>query len=166
MASNWLVAQPPTRSSDRKWMSSGRDFDMELTMLVMPLPRLPLWQRHMTVMVTRISGQSSVCSTVFVDWQQRNIKGLCYCPFVLGIHWCGWIPHTKGQCSSKCHDIHIHIACWATLLGLMLQGCNSLLSLLRFTQWFVIYLTASLYQDPTVSNCQKNVANQWSEAIA
>ena len=86
MASNWLVAQPPTRSSDRKWMSSGRDFDRELTMLVMPLPGLPLWRRHMTVMVTRISGQSSVCSTVCVDWQQRNIKGLCYCPFVLGIH--------------------------------------------------------------------------------
>ena len=32
--------------------------------------------------VSQIAGQSSVCSTVCLDWQQRDIKGLRYCPFV------------------------------------------------------------------------------------
>ena len=36
----------------------------------------------MTVMASRITGQSSVCS----DWQQRNIKSPRDCHFVKGIH--------------------------------------------------------------------------------
>ena len=43
-----------------------------------------------------ITGKSSVCS-VCLDWQQSNIKGQCYCPFVRGIHhrWPMDSPH-KG----------------------------------------------------------------------
>ena len=38
----------------------------------------------MTVMASRITGQSSVWPTVRLDWQQRNITGLRYCHFVSG----------------------------------------------------------------------------------
>ena len=38
----------------------------------------------MTVIASWIAGQSTVCSTLCLDWQQRNFKGLCYCPFVGG----------------------------------------------------------------------------------
>ena len=45
-----------------------------------------LRRRQMTVMASRITGQSSVCLTVCSDWQQRNINGTRYCSFVRGIH--------------------------------------------------------------------------------
>ena len=41
---------------------------------------------QMTVMPSRITGQSCVCSTVISDKQHRNIKGPFYRPFVKGIH--------------------------------------------------------------------------------
>ena len=50
---------------------------------------------QMTITVFRITGQLSACSKVCLDWQQRNIKGLRYCPFVRKIHQQltnGWIP--------------------------------------------------------------------------
>ena len=42
-----------------------------------------LRRRQVTVMASQITGQSSVCSTI---WQQRNIKGLHYCPFMRKSH--------------------------------------------------------------------------------
>ena len=42
--------------------------------------------RQMAVMASRITEQSSVCSTVYSDWQQRNIKDQHCCSFVRGIH--------------------------------------------------------------------------------
>ena len=41
---------------------------------------------QMTFMASRITGQWSACSVICLDWQQRNIKGPRYCPFVRGIH--------------------------------------------------------------------------------
>ena len=41
---------------------------------------------QMTVMPSRITGQSSVCSTFSSDKQHRNIKGPYYRPFVKQIH--------------------------------------------------------------------------------
>ena len=48
--------------------------------------RVALRWRQMTVMASRITGQSSVCSTLCLGWQQRDIKCPRYCPFVRGIH--------------------------------------------------------------------------------
>ena len=56
---------------------------------------------HMTVMASRITGQSPVCLTVCSDWHQTKVKGLRYYPFVRGIHW--WpvdSPH-KGTVTPK-----------------------------------------------------------------
>ena len=39
-------------------------------------------------MTSRITGQSSVCWSLWLHWQQRNIKCPRYCLFVRGIH--GW----------------------------------------------------------------------------
>ena len=38
-----------------------------------------------------------VCSTVCSGWQQRNIKGPRYCPFVRGIHRWPVVSRTKGE---------------------------------------------------------------------
>ena len=38
-------------------------------------------RRQMTILTSRITGQSHVCSAVCLEWQQRNIKGLHYCPW-------------------------------------------------------------------------------------
>ena len=56
-----------------------------------------LRRRQMTVMASRVIGQSSVCSTIRSDWQQRNSTGPRHCPVVRGIHRSPWIPRTKGQ---------------------------------------------------------------------
>ena len=40
----------------------------------------------MSAMASQISGVSSVCVTVSLDWHQRNYQNLCYWPFVRGIH--------------------------------------------------------------------------------
>ena len=55
----------------------------------------------MTAMASRITGKSSICSTVYGDYQQRNINGPCHCPFVRGIH--RWPMHSRrnGQLSKK-----------------------------------------------------------------
>ena len=45
-----------------------------------------LWRGQILVIASWIIGRSSACSTVCSDWKQRNIKSLCYCPFVKGIH--------------------------------------------------------------------------------
>ena len=45
-----------------------------------------LWRYQMTVMPSRITNQSSVCSTFSSDKQHRNIKHPYYRPFVKGIH--------------------------------------------------------------------------------
>ena len=42
--------------------------------------------RQMTVMAFRITCQSSVCSTICLDRQQRKITGPCYWHFATGIH--------------------------------------------------------------------------------
>ena len=47
-------------------------------------------------MTSRVTGDSSVCSAVCSDWQQRNIKGPRYCPFVRGIHWWFVVSPHKG----------------------------------------------------------------------
>ena len=52
------------------------------------------YRRQMTVMVSQITSQSSVCSTVRSNWQQKNIKGPCCYPFARGIHqWSVDFPH-------------------------------------------------------------------------
>ena len=67
---------------------------------------LPLYdqleRRQMNVKAYRITGQSSASWTVCSYWQQqRNIKGLPYCPFVRGIHrWPVDSPH-KGDSNTE-----------------------------------------------------------------
>ena len=64
------------------------------TEITIPLPR-----PQMTVMASRITRQSSVCSTVCSDWQQRSIKCPLYCPCVRRINrWLVDSPH-KGTVS-------------------------------------------------------------------
>ena len=46
-------------------------------------------------MASRITDQSSVCSTVCSDCQQRNIKGPRYCPLVMKLHCDRWFPTQK-----------------------------------------------------------------------
>ena len=41
---------------------------------------------YMTAMASRITDQLGACSAVCLDWKQRNIKVLRYCPLVRGIH--------------------------------------------------------------------------------
>ena len=55
----------------------------------------------MTVMGSQITSQSSLCLIICSNWQQRNIRGLCYCPFVREIHrWAADSLH-KGTVSQK-----------------------------------------------------------------
>ena len=62
---------------------------------------IPLPRPQMTVMASRITRQSSVCSTVCSDWQQRNIKCPLHCPCVRRINrWLVDSPH-KGTVSRK-----------------------------------------------------------------
>ena len=51
-----------------------------------------LWRCQMAVRAFRITGQPSVCSTVWYDWQQINIKDPRYCPFVRGLQW--WLMNS------------------------------------------------------------------------
>ena len=37
-------------------------------------------------MASRLIGQSSACLASCSEWQQRNIKGPCYCSYVKGLH--------------------------------------------------------------------------------
>ena len=54
-----------------------------------------LKRRQVTVMASRITGQSNICSTVCTYCQQRNIKGPRYCPFVRRNHCDRWFPTQK-----------------------------------------------------------------------
>ena len=54
--------------------------------VTMRLMAKTLRRRQMTVVDSRNTGQLSVGLTVSSDWQQRNINGPRYCPFVRGIH--------------------------------------------------------------------------------
>ena len=52
-------------------------------------------------MASRITGQSNVFSTICLVWQQRNIKGPRFCPFVRGVRrWAVDSPH-KGTATRK-----------------------------------------------------------------
>ena len=55
----------------------------------------------MTVMASRITGQWSACSTVCWDWQQGNIKGPRFCPFVRGIYRWTMDSPRKGTVAQK-----------------------------------------------------------------
>ena len=61
---------------------------------------LSLRRRQMTVMASRITGQSSFCSTVCSDSHQRNIKSPRYCPFARGIPGHRGIPPTR-DCNAE-----------------------------------------------------------------
>ena len=86
-----------------------------------------LRRRQMTVMASRITGQSSVCSTGFSDWQQRNIKGWRYCPFVRGIHrWPVDSPH-KGTVTENVsmwwrHNAQTRLFSWGDFLRITLNS--------------------------------------------
>ena len=71
---------------------------------------------QMTIMASRITGQSSVCSTVTSHWQQkRNIKGPCYSPFVRGIHqWPVDSPHKSTVTRKMLPFDYVTIGCWWT----------------------------------------------------
>ena len=58
-------------------------------------PLNALRRRQVTVMASRTTGQSNVCSTVCSDCQQWNIKGPRHCPFVVRIHCVRWFPTQK-----------------------------------------------------------------------
>ena len=60
-----------------------------------------LRQRQMTVMASWNTGQSSVCSAMFLDWQENNLKGPGYCPFVRGIYWWPVDPLQQGTVTWK-----------------------------------------------------------------
>ena len=64
-----------------------------------------LQRSQMVAMASHITGQSSVCWTGCSDWQQRNIKGLCYCPFVRGIH--RWLVDSPHKWDSDAENVSI-----------------------------------------------------------
>ena len=73
---------------------------------------------QMTIMASRITGQSSVCSTVCSHWQQkRNIKGPCYSPFVRGIH--QWPVDSPAQKHSNAENASI----WLRHNRLLMDSC-------------------------------------------
>ena len=66
--------------------------------IVLGLTALPLRRRQMTVMASRNTGESSVCSTLCLDRQHRNIKGPCFCTFV---------GESTGQRDSNAENVSI-----------------------------------------------------------
>ena len=71
-----------------------------------------LRRRQMAVMASRITEQSSVCSTVYSDWQQRNIKYQhCY-SFVRGIHRLTVVSSDKGTATWIFFPFHGVILTW------------------------------------------------------
>ena len=86
------------------WKRVLHYFDLHLNKRLNKQP--PCWllsalrRRQVTVMASRITGQSNVCSTVRSDCQHRNIKGPRYCPFVMRIHCDRWFP-TKRRVTWK-----------------------------------------------------------------
>ena len=124
-----------------------------------------LRRRQMTVMASRITGQSNIYSTVCSDCRQRNIKGP-YCPLVMIIHCDRWFPtqkesnmenasiwwrHNGGYHDGTCIILrNIHI----TLQPLTKQ-CSREVGMLA-SRWFLCYrwvrfLTASVKSNVTTT---------------
>ena len=88
-----------THEHEIAWKRILHYFDLHLNKRLNKQP--PCWllnalrRRQVTVMASRITGQSNVCSTVRSDCQHRNIKGPRYCPFVMRIHCDRWFPTQK-----------------------------------------------------------------------
>ena len=59
----------------------------------------------MTSMVSQITSLTVVCSTVYSNAAQKNIKAPRHWPFVQGIHRHRWITRTKGQLRGKCFHL-------------------------------------------------------------
>ena len=79
---------------------------------------ITLWRHQMAVMVSQITSQLSVCSTVCSDCQQRNSKGPRYWTFVRGIHRGPVDSSHKGTVTWKmfpCDDVVMYFQCC--------QGC-------------------------------------------
>ena len=137
-------------------------------------------------MASRITDQSSVCSILCLDWQQRNIKGPCYCPFMRGIHW--W-PQTDNNMENvsiwwrhneivQAQEINAHIISigphekkrsWARFNTVIIQLEDSqpvlIISFhLLKIQYFFLILTRSLIRSPSSNqmhyNEHHNVSNQ------
>ena len=62
-----------------------------------PVFQITLRWRQMTVMMSRITGKSCVCSAVNTNSQQRYIKDLCKCPVVMESTGDRWIIGTNRQ---------------------------------------------------------------------
>ena len=90
----WRVAI--THEYEIAWKRVLHYFDLHLNKRLNKQPPCyllnALRRRQVTVMASRITGQSNVCSTVCSDCQQRNTKGPRYCPFVMRIHCDQWFP--------------------------------------------------------------------------
>ena len=85
--------------------------------------RLALRRRQMSAMASGITGKSSVCSTFCLDWQQRNIKGPCYCPFVRGIHRWPVDSSHKGPVTRKKFHLMTSSVDWLVRWGILSPHC-------------------------------------------
>ena len=103
-----------THEYEIAWKRVLHYFDLHLNKRLNKQP--PCWllnalrRRQVTVMAPRITGQSNVCSIVCSDYQQRNIKGPRYCPFVMRIHCDRWYPTQQGEQHEKC--FYLMTSCW------------------------------------------------------
>ena len=79
---------------------------------------LSLWRRQIIVLASWITGQSSVCSTLCLDRQQRNIKGVLL-PF------CEGNPPVSGGFPAQKDSNADYVSVWWRHDGLFCQlGCH------------------------------------------
>ena len=68
----------------------------------------------MTTMSSQITSLTVVCSTVYLDADQRKHQSSASLAFVWGIHRDRWIPRTKGQLRGKC--FHLMTSSWTCVV--------------------------------------------------
>ena len=131
-----------THEYEIAWKRVLHYFDLHLNKRLNKQP--PCWllnalrRRQVTVMASRITGQSNVCSTVRSDCQHRNIKGPRYCPFVMRIHCDRWFPTQKESNMENASIWWRHNGLKDTMTAHV--SYYAIFSCLRLRQWPVTYL--------------------------
>ena len=101
----WIPSQrgSNTENASMLWRHrANRISDLDVTTIIRcRFTTVSLQRCQMTVMESPITGQSNVCSTLCLNWQQRNIKGPRNCLFVRGIHWWPVDSTPKGTGTRK-----------------------------------------------------------------
>ena len=143
-----------THEYEIAWKRVLHNFDLHLNKRLNKQPLCwllnALRRRQVTVMASRITGQSNVCSTVCSDCQQRNIKVPRYYPFVMRIHCDRWFPTQKENNMENAYiwwrhnglkdTMMAHISYYAIHITLeqLTKQCSREVGMLA-SRWFLCY---------------------------